>query len=69
MSAVVGRVVGEATSDSARSDARGSFALVTRLDEDFAAACFLGGITYKGNWEIIRSYVKQETPLIFSLLC
>ena len=62
MSAVVGRVVGEATSDSGRSDTRGRFALVTRLDEDFAAARFLGGITYKGNWEIIRPYVKQETP-------
>ena len=63
-----GRVAGEATSDSGRSDTRGHFALVTRLDEDFAAARFLGGITYKGKLEIIRPHVKQETG-IFSLLC
>lgn len=62
MSAVVGRLVGEVTSDSGRSDTRGRFALVTRLDEDFATARFLGGITYKGKLEIIRPYVEQETP-------
>jgi len=62
LSAVVGRVVGKATTDSGRSDTRGRFAIVTRRDEDFAAARFLGGITYKGKLEIIRPYVKQETP-------
>ena len=55
---MVGRVIGEATSDSGRSGTHGRFALVTRLDEDFAAARFLGGITYKGKLEI-RPYVKQ----------
>lgn len=45
------------TSDSGRSDTRGRFALVTRLDEDFAAVRFLGGITYKGKLEIIKPYV------------
>ena len=59
---VVGRVVGEAISDSGRSDTRGRFAIVTWLDEDFAAARFLGDVTYKGKWEITRPYVKQETP-------
>jgi len=61
LSAVIGRVVGKATSDSGRSDTCGRFALVTRRDEDFAAARFLGGITYKGKLEIIRPHVKQET--------